>query len=66
MTLMDSSLTLNNDAGSYPRNVADCTLPPFALDAIRQQLDQQAPRLFADEADAALDFLDLYDSSEGM
>ncbi|KAF6229253.1 hypothetical protein HO133_007369 [Letharia lupina] len=56
---MEPSLTSYHDAKNYPRNVADRTLTPFALDAISHQLNTQAPRLFAEEAQAALDSLDL-------
>ena len=59
------SLTWYNDAKNYPRN-SDRTLTPYALDAIRHQLDTQASRLFTDEDQAALDFLDLGNGAEGM
>lgn len=55
-----------NDARNYPRNVPDRTLAPYALDAIRRQLDTQARRLFTNEDQAALDFLDLGNGAEGM
>ena len=66
MTQMGPSLTLDLDPGSYPQNVADHILAPYALDTIRQRLDKQAPRLFTDEAGAALDFLDLESGAGGM
>lgn len=53
------SLDSCNDAKNYPQNVPDPTLTPYALDAIRHQLDTQTSRLFSDETQAALDFLDL-------
>lgn len=66
MAEMAPSLTSYDDAQNYPRNVADRTLAPYALDAISHQLTTQAPRLFTDEAQATLDFLDLGNSAEGM
>ncbi len=66
MAQMNISLASYNDAKNYPRNVTDRTLTPHALDAIRHQLDTQAPRLFTDEAQSALDFLDLENGAEGM
>ena len=65
MAQMERSLTSYNDAKNYPRNVADSNLPPYALDAIGHQLNAQAPRLFTDESQAALDFLDLGSSAHG-
>lgn len=65
MAQIERSLTSYNDAKDYPRNVADRNLAPCVLDAIRHQLDVQAPRLFADESQAALDFLDLESSAQG-
>ncbi|MCJ1391816.1 hypothetical protein MMC18_004683 [Xylographa bjoerkii] len=56
---MEDSLTSCNNAQTYPRNLADHKLAPYALDAISYQLQAQASRLFADESQAALDFLDL-------
>ena len=55
-----------DDAQNYPRNINDRTLAPYVLDAIRHQLDTQASRLFSDEAQAALDFLDLGSHGQGM
>ena len=55
-----------DDAQNYPRNITDRTLAPYVLDAVRHQLDTQAPRLFSDEAQAALDFLDLGSHGQGM
>ena len=55
-----------DDAQNYPRNIIDRTLAPYVLDAIRHQLDTQASRLFSDEAQAALDFLDLGSHGQGM
>lgn len=66
MAQMEPSLTSYHDAKNYPRNVADRTLTPFALDAISHQLNTQAPRLFAEEAQAALDSLDLAKGAKGM
>ena len=66
MAQMDTSLTSYNDSKDYPRNVASRTLAPYALDAIYHQLNTQAPMLCSDEARAALDFLDLGESAEGM
>ena len=66
MAHMEPSLASYVDAKNYPRNVADRTLAPYALDALGHQLNAQAPRLFTDEAQAALDFLDLGNSAEGM
>lgn len=60
------SLDSCNDAKNYPQNVPDPTLTPYALDAIRHQLDTQTSRLFSDETQAALDFLDLGTSATGM
>ena len=65
MAQMEPSLTLYNNAKNYPRNVADRNLAPYVLDAIRHQLDVQAPRLFTDESQAAVDFLDLESSAQG-
>ena len=59
------SLKWCNDAKNYPRN-SDRTLTPYALDAIRHQLDTQASRLFTEEDQAALDFLDLENGGQGM
>lgn len=61
MAQMETSLISSKN---YPRNVADRTLAPYTLDAIRHQLDLQAPRLFTDEVQAALDFLDLGNGAE--
>ena len=61
-----SILTAFNTEQTYPRNIADHNLAPYALDAISHHLDTQAPRLFADESQAALDFLDLGDHAAGM
>ena len=55
-----------DDAQNYPRNIIDRTLAPYVLDAVRHQLDTQASRLFSDEAQAALDFLDLGSHGQGM
>lgn len=63
---MEPSLDSYEDAKNYPRNVAGRTLAPYVLDAIRHQLDTQAPRLFTNEAQAALDFLDLGNRGEGI
>ena len=63
---MERSLTACDDGKNYPRSVADRALAPYTLDAIRHQLDAQAPRLFTDEAQAALDFLDLAKDAEGI
>lgn len=63
MAQMETSLISSKN---YPRNVADRTLAPYTLDAIRHQLDLQAPRLFTDEVQAALDFLDLGNGAEGL
>ena len=65
MAQMEPSLTLYNNAKDYPRNVADRNLAPYVLDAICHQLDVQAPRLFTNESQAALDFLDLESSAQG-
>lgn len=59
------SLTLCDDAQNYPQNVSDPTLTPYALHAIRHQLDSQEPRLFTDETQAAIDFLDLGNNAKG-
>lgn len=66
MAQMELSLQSGNDATEYPRNVADGALASYAVDAISYQLDKQAPRLFADKTQAALDFLDLGTSAAGM
>ncbi len=63
---MEPSQNSNNDAANYPRNVAGRSLAPYALDAIRHQLDKQAPRLFTGEAEAALDILNLANGAQGM
>lgn len=60
-----TSLNWCDDAKNYPRT-SDRTLTPYALDAIRHQLDTQASRLFAEEGQAALDFLDLGNGAQGM
>ena len=62
---MERSLTSYDDAKNYPRNVSDRNLAPYALDAIHHELNVQAPRLFADESQAALDFLDLGSGAQG-
>ncbi|MCJ1261432.1 hypothetical protein MMC22_001296 [Lobaria immixta] len=59
MAQLELSLQSGNDAIDYPRNVAGGALASYAVDGINYQLDKQAPRLFADETQAALDFLDL-------
>lgn len=59
MAQLELSLQSGNDAIDYPRNVAGAALASYAVDGINYQLDKQAPRLFADETQAALDFLDL-------
>lgn len=66
MAQMEPPPTSDNDAANYPRNVADRTLCPYALDAIRYHLDSQASRLFTDEAEAALDTLTLANGAQGM
>ena len=63
---MEPSLASDNDPGNYPQNVASRTLAPYVLDTIRQQLHTQAPRLFSDEAGAAVDFLDFGNGAEGI
>lgn len=62
---MEPSLNSYNDTTDYPRNVADRTLAPYAVDAISHRLNKHAPRLF-DENETALDFLDLENGAEGM
>lgn len=64
MAQIDQSFTWCDDAKSYPRNLADRTLAPHTLAAIGRQLDSQASRLFTDEAQAALDFLDFGNGAE--
>lgn len=54
-----------DDAKNYPRN-SNRALTPYALDAIRHQLEAQASRLFTEEGAAALDFLDLGNGAQGM
>ena len=63
---MQQSLTSVNAPENYPQNVASRTLAPYILDTIQRQLKNQAPRLFTDEADAALDFLDLGNGAQGI
>ena len=55
-----------NESKSFPRNLPDRVLAPYALEAIGQELDTQAPRLFSNEAQAALEFLDLGKIAGGM
>ena len=62
---MESSQNLSSDAKTYPRNVFDRTYAPHLLDIITHQLNTQAPRLLADEAQAALDLLDLRHDAKG-
>ena len=66
MAQMSSSLKAYDDADNYPRNIIDGTLAPYVLDAIRIRLNTQASRLFSDEDQAALDFLDLGSHSGGI
>ena len=60
-----SPLSYDN-ANNYPRNVVGCTLAPYTIDAISNQLNAQADRLFTAEAHAALDFLELEENAEGI
>lgn len=66
MAQMEPSLSSYHDATHYPHNVADSTLAPYVVDAISDRLNKHAPILFADETEAALNFLDLGNSAEGM
>ena len=54
-----------NGSRLYPRTLVDGVLAPYALERIGHELDKQAPRLFSDEAQAALDFLDLEKTARG-
>lgn len=66
MAQLEPLLTSYDDAKNYPLNVADSTLAPYAVDAIRRRLKTHATRLFADETKAALDFFDLEINGVGM
>lgn len=63
---MEPLLNPCDDAQDYPRNIADGLLAPYAVDAIRHKLHEQAHRLLTDEAKAAIDFLDLGHGAKGM
>ena len=66
MAQMALSLKSYDDANDYPRNMSDHTLAPYLSDAIRHRLNTEASRLFSDEDQAALDFLDLGSHSRGI
>lgn len=66
MTQMERSLESHKDATTYPRDVADSALAAYTVDAISHRLDTQAHRLFADETQASLDFIDLGNNAEGV
>ena len=66
MAQTERSPSSNNDPASYPQNVAGRTLAPYLLDIIRRHLTTQAPRLFTDEAGAALNCLDLRNGAQGV
>lgn len=53
------------DAKAHRRNLGDHALGVHALEAISLRLSKHAPRLFTQEAEPKVDFLDLEDGAGG-
>lgn len=50
---------------NHPFDSTNTTLPPYAVKAIANRLDEHADRLFDDEDEATINFLDLEDDAKG-
>jgi len=60
--------TLNHaylDIDKFPANLNLPGIYPYQLDEYRVKLDQNAPRLFCSETDAAVDILQLDEGQKG-
>jgi hypothetical protein len=62
---MEPSLAWYGDAKICTRKLGDHALGLHALDAIGHRLKVHAPRLFTEEAEAKVDFLELGNKAEG-
>lgn len=62
---MEASLAWYSNAKICPGKLGDHALDIHALDAIGHRLKEHAPRLFTEETEAKLDFLDLGNNAEG-
>jgi hypothetical protein len=62
---MEPPIAWYSDAKICPRKLGDHALGLHALDAIGHRLKKHAPRLFTEEAEARIDFLDLGNDAEG-
>jgi hypothetical protein len=54
-----------HQAISYPSNLIAPNVPLLELEAIQQELEQQAPRLFCDESSASVDLLEVPSRGQG-
>jgi hypothetical protein len=62
---MEPSLAWYSDAKICTPKLGDHALGLHALDAIGHRLKEHGPRLFTEEAEAKVDFLDLSNNAEG-
>lgn len=62
---MEAFDTSYNDVASYPCNLVSSDVPALLLDGKRQELQQEAPRLFCDEGSASIDFIEIQTPGEG-
>ncbi|KAL8934994.1 MAG: hypothetical protein Q9211_004939 [Gyalolechia sp. 1 TL-2023] len=51
---------------NWPNDQSDLTVAPYLRQAIGQRLKEHADRLFANEAEATVDLLDLEDGADGV
>ncbi|KAK5713543.1 hypothetical protein LTR15_011243 [Elasticomyces elasticus] len=63
---MDSLDTSWEEAHAYPSNLCFADVPAPVLDGIRHELVRQADLLFCDDTAASVDFLELYNPSQGF
>ena len=53
-------------AKTYPQDLPGRRLPPYALENIHDQFDDQVSRLFNEEQPASLDILELVADGKGL